>query len=124
MSEVLLYASSTIIFLWGVGHLVPTKSIVAGFGAISADNKRIITMEWIAEGLTLSFIGILVFVVTLVGGPDNHVAKFVNWMSAAMLVVLAIVSSSTGARTSILPMKLCPFVKTAVAIAFVLASIL
>ena len=124
MNEMLLYAGSTVIFLWGIGHLAPTKSIVADFGTISADNKRIITMEWIAEGLTLCFIGVLVFVVTLVGGPDNHVSEFVNWMSASMLVVLAIVSSFTGARTSILPMKLCPFIKTAVAIAFILGSIL
>jgi hypothetical protein len=124
MNEVLLYAGSAVIFLWGIGHLAPTKPIVADFGTITADNKRIITMEWIAEGLTLCFIGVLVFVVTLAGGPLNTVSKSVYWMSASMLVVLAIVSSFTGARTSILPMKLCPFVKTAVAIAFILGSIL
>ena len=124
MNEAFLYAGSAVIFLWGIGHLVPTRSVVADFGTISADNKRIITMEWIVEGLTLCFIGLLVFVVTLAGGPQNPVSKSVYWMSASMLVVLAIVSSFTGARTSILPMKLCPFIKTAVAVAFIMGSIL
>jgi hypothetical protein len=124
MNEVLLYAGSTVILLWGIGHLVPTKSVVAGFGTISKDNERIITMEWIAEGLTLCFIGVLVFVVMLAGGPQNAVSQSVYWMSAFMLVVLAIVSSFTGARTAIFPMKLCPVIKTAVAAAFIAGSIL
>ena len=46
----------------------------------------------------------------------------VYWMSAAMLVTMAGVSALTGARTSVLPMKLCPFIKTGVAAAFVLGS--
>ena len=57
ISDILLYTGAIIIFLWGVAHIVPTKSVVSGFGTISEDNKRIITMEWIAEGLTLCFIG-------------------------------------------------------------------
>jgi hypothetical protein len=48
MSETLLYSGSAVIFLWGLGHLFPTKPIVEGFGPISADNKRIITIVAIA----------------------------------------------------------------------------
>jgi hypothetical protein len=124
MSEVLLYAGSAVILLWGIGHLIPTTSIVSDFGSISEDNKRIITMEWIAEGLTLSFVGALVFIVTLTGGPQESVSRVVYGMSASMLLVLAAVSSFTGARTSILPMKLCPVVKTIVAILFILGLIM
>ena len=45
INDILLYVGSVIIFLWGLGHLIPTKSIVSGFGKISGDNKKIITME-------------------------------------------------------------------------------
>ena len=59
-AEIMLYIGSVIIFLWGIGHLVPMKSIVKSFGGISQDNSRIITFEWIAGGLSLCFIGTLV----------------------------------------------------------------
>ncbi len=62
---VLLYLGSIIITLWGVSHIIPTKSVVAGFGTLSSDNYRIITMEWVAEGLTLVFIGLLVLATTI-----------------------------------------------------------
>jgi hypothetical protein len=44
-------------------------------------------------------------------------------LAAAMLLVLAAVSAFTGARTSVLPMKLCPVVKSSVALAFFLSTI-
>jgi hypothetical protein len=109
MIEILLYIGSVIIILWGIGHLIPTKNIVKGFGKLTNDNKKIITMEWIAEGLTLIFLGVLVFVV-----PSAALIAII------MLLVLAILSLFTGARTSVLPMKLCPAVKTIVAILFII----
>jgi len=57
VNVVLLYVGSVIITLWGIAHIIPTKSIVRGFDEISTDNKLIITMDWIAEGLTLCFSG-------------------------------------------------------------------
>ena len=50
---VLLYAGAALPLIWGVAHLFPTKNVVAGFGDISLDNKRIITMEWINEAAAL-----------------------------------------------------------------------
>jgi hypothetical protein len=121
--DILLYMGSGIIFLWGVGHLMPTKNIVKGFGELTPDNRRIITMEWIAEGLTLCFIGVLVFATTLWGGFGDAFRDVVVRLSAGMLIVMAVVSAFTGARTSILPMKLCPFIKTLVAGLFVVGSV-
>ncbi len=69
MAGFLFYTGSAVIFLWGVGHLIPTPGIVKGFGPLSEDNRRIITMEWIAEGMTLCFIGVLVFVSVMTTGP-------------------------------------------------------
>jgi len=124
IGAVLLYAGAAIITVWGIAHIVPVKSVVSGFGQISRDNRLIITMEWIAEGLTLCFIGLLVLFVTLLAGTANPASKIVYWASAAMLVVMAILTASTGARTSVIPIKICPAVKTAVAILFILGAVL
>ncbi|MFC2065738.1 hypothetical protein ACFLUO_01570 [Chloroflexota bacterium] len=124
INDILLYIGSIVIFLWGIAHIIPTKSVVNGFGAISADNKRTITMEWVAEGLTLCFIGLLVLFITISGGSQNPVSIAVYQISAIMLVIMAGWTLLTGARTSIVPIKLCPLVKTAVAILFLLGIVL
>jgi hypothetical protein len=123
MQATLLYVGAAVIFLWGLGHLIPTRGIVTGFGALSADNRRIITMEWLAEGLMLCFLGVLVGVTAWVLGADQPATSLVARMSAAMLLVMALLSSLTGARTSVLPMKLCPVVKSAVAVVFVAGTL-
>jgi hypothetical protein len=124
IGDILLYVGSVIITLWGIAHIVPTKAVISGFGPISQDNKRIITMEWIAEGLTLCFIGLLVLSVTIWGEGRNQTSAIVYMASAAMLVIMAALTSATGARTSIVPIKICPFVKVAVAILFFLGVVL
>ena len=57
LKPILLYAGAALTTLWGIAHLFPTKSVVKGFGRLSADNKNILTMEWITEGIFLIFIG-------------------------------------------------------------------
>ena len=124
VNDILLYTGSALITLWGIAHIMPTKSVVAGFGPISQDNKRIITMEWLAEGLTMCFLGLLVFLATIWGGSQNQVSILVYRASAAMLIVMAGLTLFTGARTSILPIKLCPLVKTVAAVLLILGSAL
>jgi hypothetical protein len=124
ISNILLYFGAGVVTLWGIAHIIPIKAVVNGFGQISQDNKRIITMEWIAEGLTLCFIGLLVLFVTIWGGSQNAVSIIVYRTSAAMLVVMAVLTASTGARTSIIAIKICPAVKIAVAILFFLGTVL
>ncbi|MFC2026747.1 hypothetical protein ACFLUX_02095 [Chloroflexota bacterium] len=116
MNEVLLYIGSAIIIIWGIAHLIPTKAIVNGFGEITEDNKKIIMMESIAEGITLCFLGILVVLVTTLGDSQGQTASVIYYSVVAMLLVMALLTALTGARTSILPYKICPFVKTLVAI--------
>jgi hypothetical protein len=124
LNDILLYIGSGIIIVWGIAHIAPTKGVIAGFGDISADNLRIITMGWIAEGLTFCFIGALVLLTTLLGWSQEYVSIIVYRASAVMLVVLAVLSQLTGARTAVLPMRLCPYVKTVVAVLFFLGSTL
>ena len=47
-SKMMLYIGSTVIILWGVAHIIPTKSIVEGFGEITKENQILITMERVA----------------------------------------------------------------------------
>ncbi|MBC8275370.1 MAG: hypothetical protein H8E40_10440 [Chloroflexi bacterium] len=124
INDILLYVGAVVITLWGIAHIVPTKSVVNGFGKMSQDNRRIITMEWVAEGLTLCFIGLLVLFVTIWGEAQNQTSAIVYMASAAMLVVMAALTSITGARTSIVPIKICPFVKVVVAVLFFLGTVL
>jgi len=105
--QVLLYVGAAITLLWGVGHLFPTKSVVKGFGDISTDNKHIITMEWIIEGVALIFIGFIVAGATFIG-VDHKVSVFIFFASSSVLIVLAIISLFTGFKVNFLPFKLCP----------------
>ncbi len=122
MNDVLLYTGSGIIIAWGIAHLIPTAAIVKGFGNISADNKKIITMETIAEGLTLIFLGVLPLLVTALADSQSRPAQIVYIAGAVMLLIMAILTLLTGARTSQLPYKICPVVKTIVAILYLLGS--
>jgi len=123
-NETLVYVGSSIIIAWGVAHLVPTGAIVRGFGEISEDNKKIMAMESIAEGLTLIFLGALPLVFTILSGPQGKPADIVYLACAVMLLVMAVLTLLTGARTSQLPYKIYPVIKTAVAVLFILGSVL
>jgi len=107
--HILLYAASVITAAWGIAHVLATKGVVAGFGELTTDNRRIITMEWIVEGVALVSIGTLVAAVTVVErtGPAASAAYAV---AIGTLVVLAVVSVFTGFRIAFLPFRLCPFV--------------
>jgi hypothetical protein len=108
---VLLYVGAALTSFWGIAHLFPTKSVVEGFGEITLDNRRIITMEWIVEGISLIFMGVLVGAVTVID-PLSAVSKVVYVLSIMGLVALAIVSIFTGYKVNFIPFKLCPFIFT------------
>lgn len=107
--DLLIYIGAILTILWGISHLFPTKSVVRDFGDISQDNKRIIQMEWINEGLTLIFIGVLVSLITL-QGSQNMISMIVYWISSIMLFAMAILSLMTGARINFIPYRLCPVI--------------
>jgi hypothetical protein len=119
MKELMVYTGPAVIFLWGVGHLIPTRSIVSGFGNLGPENRRILAMEWVAEGLTLCFIGILAALVVFVDGPASPVGRIVVRAAAIMLFIMAGLTALTGARTSIGPMKACPVVKSIVGVLYI-----
>ena len=120
---IFLFLGSVLITIWGVAHIIPTRSVVRGFGEISRDNARIVRMTWVSEGLSLCFIGVVVLGVTILGLHINPVAVFVERAAAVMLLVSATWTAFTGARTPNVPMKLCPVVKAGVAVLFVIGSL-
>lgn len=124
MSFILLIIGSVLIVLWGAAHIMPTKKVVTGFGDISRDNRLIITMEWIAEGAALFFIGALVLVLSLLGYENTDAGLLVIRLCSAMLVVMAVLTLLTGARTSVIPIKICPFVKLTGAVMWLIAGFL
>jgi hypothetical protein len=121
MNEVLIYIGAWIIIIWGIAHLIPTATIVKGFGTISGDNKKILTMELLTEGLTLIFLGVLPILVTAL---TDSPGRIVYITCAAMLLVMALVTQFTGARTPTIWYKLCPVVKTVVAVLYILGAVL
>jgi len=123
-SELLLYAGSAVLAVWGVAHLLPTREVVRGFGEISEDSTYVITMEWIAEGLAHLFVALLVVLVTAIAGPDETASVVTYLVSAGFLVAIGVLTQVTGARVPVMWFKLCPVVMAIVAGAFIVASLL
>lgn len=93
---------------------------MAGFGPISVDNRRVLTMEWVAEAITMLFVGALVAAVTMTGAGSSA-ALFVYRLSAGLLAAIAVLTAVTGARTPVIWFKACPLVM-AVCIGLILAG--
>ena len=121
MQTTLLFTGSALTMLWGIAHLFPTREVVDGFGGISEDNRNIITMEWIVEGVALIFIGVLNAAVTLID-PSTQISQWVYSISAGGLFALSLVSLLTGFKVNFLPFKLCPFIFSASAALFLLGA--
>lgn len=121
---ILVLIGAILTMVWGITHLFPTKNVVRDFGEISDDNKNIITMEWIIEGMSLIFIGLLVLIISLLGGFDNEVVIYVNVISSIMLFSLALVSLFTGFKVNFIVFKLCPVIFTASGVLILLGSFL
>jgi hypothetical protein len=106
--------------MWGVAHILPAKKILEAYKPASRDNLLIVLMTWVSEGLGLIFIGVLVASVYALGKGNNAAAAGAIVISSLMLLIMALWSFLTGAKTSILPMKICPFVKIGVGVLFLL----
>jgi len=120
-NQICLYIASLLLVFWGIAHLFPTKSVVKEFGELSLDNERIITMEWINEGATLIFIGIIIAAITYMD-PTSTVSKTVYRISFLMLNAMSIISLFTGFKVNFLPYKLCPVIFTGTSILIILGS--
>jgi len=108
-NPVLLYVAAAMTGVWGIAHLFATKGVVKGFGDLSPDNRRIITMEWIVEGVALISIAFFVTAATAVQ-PGGALSSAVYAVAIGTLVVFAVVSLFTGFKVAFLPFRLCPVI--------------
>jgi hypothetical protein len=121
VDQILLYLGAALPLFWGIAHLFPTRSLVRGFGDISLDNQRIITMEWIIEGVSLIFIGAMVAFVTFID-HTSVISRAIYWICFIMLNTLSMISLMTGFKVSLVPFKLCPVIFTTSSILILLGS--
>ena len=121
MAAVLSYIAAAITGLWGVAHAVPTPQVVAGFRDTSIDNRRVLLQEWLAEAITMWTLAALVTVVTAVAG-GTAAADWTDRITAGALIILAILTLLTGARTPVIWFKICPVLLGGSALLLLLAS--
>ncbi len=119
--DALLYIGAALTAVWGIAHLCATRGVVTGFGELTADNRRIITMEWVVEGVAL--ISVAAFVASATAIDSQATVSMAAYIVAiATLLLLALVSLSTGFRVAFLPFRLCPVIFTLSAILIALGA--
>ena len=119
MNDILLYISGPVLLFWGLAHIIKTNPAVNSFGQLSVDNKRIVIMEWVSEGLLIVFIGVFAIVGSLIG-----LQSVIFWLPAAALLIMAVLSLATGARTSLIQFRLCPVIFSVCALLIVAGVLL
>jgi hypothetical protein len=123
MRVALALAAAVLTASWGVAHIFPTRSIVRGFGDISTENRRVITMEWIFEGVTLIFAGLLTAAVSLAAHDSSVTVTVVYVAIAALLLVMAVISLVTAGRNAFIAYRLCAPIFSASAILLLAAAV-
>jgi hypothetical protein len=113
--------AGVVVLLWGLAHIVPTRAVLDGFGPLAPANRRIVAMEWVAEGMALMFIGVLALVVWALAPAGYLLATVVLSLCAAMLTIMAVWTAVVGFATAVFAIRLCPFVLMA-ASALILAG--
>ncbi|MEV6325306.1 hypothetical protein AB0M45_29620 [Nocardia sp. NPDC051787] len=122
MREFLAYGAAALTGLWGIAHAVPTRQVVAGFEPITADNRRVILQEWVAESVALWGIALTVVAATVMGSGTD-VTEWVYRIAAVALLCLAVLTSLTGARTGVIWFKICPVLLGLSAVLLLAASL-
>jgi hypothetical protein len=106
LKQALLYATSGLTVIWGIAHIVPTGIATRAVEPLSPDNRRNLAMEWVAEGLTLIFLGILLVAITAEAGPAAPSSILVYRLTAGMLAALAVLAHVRRAGSPIVPPRL------------------
>ena len=122
MNAVLAYLSAALIAAWGTAHAIPTRQVLAGFGPITPDNRRIIQQEWLAEAITMWGLAAVIIAATAAGGTNADVRAWVYRAVSALLIALAALTAFTGARTPVIWFKICPVLLTVTAAMLLAAS--
>jgi hypothetical protein len=123
VSALLAYLAASLVGMWGVAHALPTRQVVRSFGAISADNRLVMTQEWIVEALAMWFTAAVLILVTALGASSD-LAHWVYRLTAVMLAMVAAWTAATGARTPVVWFKICVGLLTSTSVLLILASLI
>ncbi len=121
---VLRVVGVVVLLLWGVAHILPLRSIVRGFGEVSASNRRIVVGLWLFEAMGLVFLAALVGLITYYGAFGDTLETTLVNAAVGFLYASALLGALTKARTASVPMRLCPWVVAAVGTLFLLSNLL
>ena len=122
MGTFLAYLAAGLVALWGIAHAIPTRQVLAGFEPVTADNRRVILQEWLAEAFTMWGVAALVVTATATGADDGDLRAWVYRITAGLLIALAVLTSLTGARTPAIWFKICAVLLTCSAVLLLAAS--
>jgi len=122
MAAVLAYTGAALVAVWGVAHVMPTRQVLGGFEPITADNRRIIAQEWLAEAFTMWGTAAIIIAATAAPGTAPDTRAWVYRTASALLVSLAALTAVTGARTPVIWFKICPVLLAAAALLLLAAS--
>ena len=123
MANFLAYGAAAMLALWGIAHAIPTRQVLTGFEPITADNRRVVLQEWLAESFTMWGLAAVVVSVTIASGAATNVSHWLYRVVAGLLIALAVLTSLTGARTPVIWFKICPALLTASAALLIAASL-
>ncbi len=107
VSSLAIYIAAALVGLWGVAHLVATPWTIPTLGELDADARRVVTMEWLAEGTCLVSLSAFVAVVTALD-RSSAVASGVYAVATITLLAMTVSSLLTGARVNHIAYRLCP----------------
>jgi hypothetical protein len=82
----------------------------------------VLVQEWLAEAVTMWSFAALVIVLTAAGG-GTPAADWAHRVTAGALLVLAVLTALTGARTRMVLFKICPVLLTSAAVLLLVASL-
>jgi len=108
----------------GVSRTIPTRQVVAGFGNIDQNNRYIITMEWVAEGLSFKFVAVLIVAVTWSTNTPEVAEDLVYQVTSGFLITIGAWTAMTEARTKVIWLKMCPVVMSVIPGLLIAASFL
>jgi hypothetical protein len=109
MNRIMIYIGAALLILWGIWYLYCTQRIINGFGKLSPDNKKILTLGLITKGLFFIFLGIFTVFSVIYG--FYYLSYIQLRMVVVMLIILAGLSLMTGINTKKYHMKFCPVVE-------------
>ncbi len=115
-NELLIYAASSLLFLWGIARFQYSRSVAGSLKGKSVDGNLILNMDLAAEGIGISLIGLLSLLITILVGSGKLGSVIIYSLAGTTLVFLSFRSLLFIRSTTGIAGKVCPLVKLVLAL--------